>query len=168
MTSPAFKNGDCHHANFFYLCECRFDFTEVLEASTVKDDGPSSPSSTSTTSIAPQDQTSPPNPPRHRQLVSKLHSILRPFLLRRLKTYVCFFIIYYYCCCYLLLLFVFHVIHSHDSDVEIALPKKREFILYCSMTPPQATFYNAVKTKAFTNIGVRLSNVCFSCGLRQM
>ena len=41
-------------------------------------------------------------------IVSKLHSILKPFLLRRMK-----------------------------SDVELALPRKAEIVLYAQMTPHQ-------------------------------
>ena len=52
------------------------------------------------------------------QLISKLHNILRPFLLRRLK-----------------------------SDVDIGIPKKREFLIYTHMTDMQKEYYNAVKSK---------------------
>jgi ATP-dependent DNA helicase len=50
------------------------------------------------------------------QLVQKLHNILQPFLLRRLK-----------------------------HDVELSLPKKREYILYCPFMPAQKAFYNLLK-----------------------
>jgi len=52
------------------------------------------------------------------QLISKLHNILRPFLLRRLK-----------------------------SDVDIGIPKKREFLVYTHMTDMQKDYYEAVKKK---------------------
>ncbi|KAG2388702.1 hypothetical protein C9374_000141 [Naegleria lovaniensis] len=52
------------------------------------------------------------------QLISKLHNILRPFLLRRLK-----------------------------SDVDIGIPKKREFLVYARMTSMQREYYEAVKKK---------------------
>ncbi|ORY02995.1 hypothetical protein K493DRAFT_207530 [Basidiobolus meristosporus CBS 931.73] len=48
-------------------------------------------------------------------IVSKLHHILKPFLLRRLK-----------------------------SDVEFQLPKKREYILYAPMTSKQKEYYDAI------------------------
>ncbi|KAL1953397.1 hypothetical protein VTO42DRAFT_2941 [Malbranchea cinnamomea] len=49
---------------------------------------------------------------RKRNLVSTMHAILKPFLLRRVKT-----------------------------DVEHALPKKREYILYAPLTPEQKELY---------------------------
>ncbi|KAF0977864.1 hypothetical protein FDP41_003186 [Naegleria fowleri] len=52
------------------------------------------------------------------QLISKLHNILRPFLLRRLK-----------------------------SDVDIGIPKKREFLVYAHMTQMQREYYEAVRKK---------------------
>ncbi len=51
-----------------------------------------------------------------RKTVSTLHAILRPFLLRRLKT-----------------------------DVETLLPKKREYILYAPLTPVQKELYRKIK-----------------------
>ncbi|RKP14963.1 SNF2 family N-terminal domain-containing protein, partial [Piptocephalis cylindrospora] len=48
-------------------------------------------------------------------VVSKLHQILRPFLLRRIK-----------------------------SDVETSLPKKREYVLYAPVTPEQRELYDAI------------------------
>ncbi|RCI02341.1 hypothetical protein CU098_009814 [Rhizopus stolonifer] len=48
-------------------------------------------------------------------IVSSLHTILRPFLLRRLKT-----------------------------DVEYALPKKKEYLLYAPLTQPQKNLYDAI------------------------
>eukprot|EP00026_Physarum_polycephalum_P000248 Phypoly_transcript_00248.p1 GENE.Phypoly_transcript_00248~~Phypoly_transcript_00248.p1 ORF type:complete len:838 (-),score=136.55 Phypoly_transcript_00248:415-2928(-) len=133
-----------------------FDFTEVLEASTGPKDadkenvplsndsdlsnGHNNNSSTTitmiTTAISSTPSTTPsssrtnPVTPGRQQLISKLHSILRPFLLRRLKT-----------------------------DVELSLPKKKEIVLYCPMTPPQLAFYTAVKTKALQSKGVRLNNI---------
>lgn len=49
---------------------------------------------------------------RKRNLVSTMHAILKPFILRRVKT-----------------------------DVETALPKKREYILYAPLTPEQKELY---------------------------
>jgi ATP-dependent DNA helicase len=49
---------------------------------------------------------------RKRNLVSTMHAILKPFLLRRIKT-----------------------------DVEYDLPKKREYILYAPLTPEQKELY---------------------------
>ncbi|KAI8973716.1 SNF2 family N-terminal domain-containing protein [Mycotypha africana] len=49
------------------------------------------------------------------QIVSSLHTILRPFLLRRLKT-----------------------------DVEHSLPKKKEYLLYAPLTQPQKDLYDAI------------------------
>ncbi|OBZ90380.1 Lymphoid-specific helicase [Choanephora cucurbitarum] len=49
------------------------------------------------------------------KIVSSLHTILRPFLLRRLKT-----------------------------DVEYALPKKKEYLLYAPLTQPQKNLYDAI------------------------
>lgn len=48
-------------------------------------------------------------------LVASLHAILKPFLLRRVKT-----------------------------DVETDLPKKREYILYAPLTPPQKELYKQI------------------------
>lgn len=48
-------------------------------------------------------------------IVSSLHTILRPFLLRRLKT-----------------------------DVEHSLPKKKEYLLYAPLTQPQKNLYDAI------------------------
>ena len=48
-------------------------------------------------------------------LVASLHAILKPFLLRRVKT-----------------------------DVETELPKKREYILYAPLTPPQKELYKQI------------------------
>ncbi|KAL4795624.1 SNF2 family N-terminal domain-containing protein [Aspergillus venezuelensis] len=52
---------------------------------------------------------------RKRTLVSTMHSILKPFLLRRVKT-----------------------------DVETALPKKREYILYAPLTSEQKDLYREI------------------------
>lgn len=48
-------------------------------------------------------------------LISSLHAILRPFLLRRIK-----------------------------SDVEKFLPPKREYVIYCSLTDSQTTLYQRI------------------------
>ena len=52
---------------------------------------------------------------RKRNLVTSMHAILKPFLLRRLKT-----------------------------DVEHTLPKKREYILYAPLTPEQKDLYREI------------------------
>jgi ATP-dependent DNA helicase len=52
---------------------------------------------------------------RQQQLVTNLHAILKPFLLRRVK-----------------------------ADVERLLPKKREYILYAPLTPMQRELYQAI------------------------
>ena len=52
---------------------------------------------------------------RKRNLVTSMHAILKPFLLRRLKT-----------------------------DVETALPKKREYILYAPLTAEQKDLYREI------------------------
>ncbi|OAL66313.1 SNF2 family helicase/ATPase [Trichophyton rubrum] len=52
------------------------------------------------------------NERRRRNLVSTMHAILKPFLLRRVKT-----------------------------DVESSLPKKREYVLYAPLTPEQKELY---------------------------
>ncbi|KAI9688067.1 MAG: hypothetical protein M1822_001572 [Bathelium mastoideum] len=52
---------------------------------------------------------------RRRSLVSSLHAILKPFLLRRVK-----------------------------ADVEHSLPKKREYILYAPLSQPQRELYQAI------------------------
>eukprot|EP01147_Barroeca_monosierra_P000333 gene333-3700_t len=52
-------------------------------------------------------------------IVSKLHQILKPFLLRRLKT-----------------------------DVEINIPSKKEFVLYASLSPLQKDYYTALIDKS--------------------
>eukprot|EP01027_Heterolobosea_sp_BB2_P013449 GEZU01019409.1.p1 GENE.GEZU01019409.1~~GEZU01019409.1.p1 ORF type:complete len:709 (+),score=260.56 GEZU01019409.1:758-2884(+) len=57
------------------------------------------------------------------QLITKLHSILRPFMLRRIKT-----------------------------DIDINLPKKKELVLYCSLTPAQKRYYSAIKARDFSGI----------------
>lgn len=53
------------------------------------------------------------------QIVTKLHAILRPFLLRRVK-----------------------------SEVENGLPAKREFILYAPLTPTQRDLYQNILDKS--------------------
>jgi len=55
---------------------------------------------------------------RENQLVTKLHSILKPFLLRRIKT-----------------------------DVEMELPKKEERIINTILTPTQHKYYQAIMNK---------------------
>lgn len=55
-------------------------------------------------------------------MVAKLHAILRPFLLRRMK-----------------------------SDVEHMLPRKKEIILYASMTDHQKHFQDLLINKTLEN-----------------
>ncbi|KAF9320593.1 hypothetical protein BG003_005565 [Podila horticola] len=55
-------------------------------------------------------------------IVSSLHHILKPFLLRRIKT-----------------------------DVEHSLPKKREYLLYAPLTPIQKEWYDAVRAREIRN-----------------
>ena len=47
-----------------------------------------------------------------------MHAVLRPFLLRRLKT-----------------------------DVDLSIPTKKETIIYCALTPKQEAFYKGVLNK---------------------
>ena len=86
-----------------------FDFTDVLESG----------SSAGTVSTA-----------LHSELVDKLHDVLKPFLLRRLK-----------------------------QDVEKSLPKKAEVVLYARQTPAQHAFYNAVKNRTFVCQGFSYNNL---------
>lgn len=66
-----------------------------------------------------------------KNLVAKLHDILRPFLLRRLK-----------------------------SDCELMLPDKKEYLLWTPMTKVQRDFYEKVKNKEFDNLKTKnLMNV---------
>ena len=74
--------------------ESFFDFSAVLEKGGHKE-------------IIEQEQKS--------NLVASLHAILKPFLLRRVKT-----------------------------DVETELPKKREYILYAPLTAPQKELYRQI------------------------
>jgi len=57
------------------------------------------------------------------QIIAKLHQILRPFLLRRVKT-----------------------------DVEIELPRKQERIISTPLSPLQATFYRAILNKSLPSL----------------
>ena len=57
------------------------------------------------------------------QVISKLHDIMRPFMLRRLK-----------------------------KDVGLDLPPKREIVLYCGATPKQLERYDAIRTKTFQDL----------------
>ena len=60
---------------------------------------------------------------RRNKVVTKLHAILRPFLLRRLK-----------------------------SDVESNLPKKKEILLWAHMAPPQVSFNQALVDKTIDEV----------------
>jgi len=72
------------------------------------------------------------------QVLSKLHSILKPFLLRRIK-----------------------------SDVETSLPAKKEMILYAHMTATQKR-YNEELRKRTLNVTLRTSSVLLTiCGCLQ-
>lgn len=55
-------------------------------------------------------------------MVAKLHAILRPFLLRRMK-----------------------------SDVELMLPRKKEIILYATMTEHQKNFQDHLINRTLEN-----------------
>ena len=66
----------------------------------------------------------------HSELVDKLHDVLKPFLLRRLK-----------------------------QDVEKSLPKKAEVVLYARQTPAQLAFYTAVKNRTFVCQGFSYNNL---------
>ena len=76
------------------------------------------------------------------QVITKLHSILKPFLLRRVK-----------------------------SDVENSLPGKKEFVLYAQMTQQQQDFNEELRQNTL-NVGaahcLHLAHVslapCFSAG----
>jgi len=57
------------------------------------------------------------------RVVTKLHGILRPFLLRRLK-----------------------------GDVELSLPRKKEILLYAQMVPEQRKFNDALVNKTITEM----------------
>jgi len=57
------------------------------------------------------------------KVVNKLHGILRPFLLRRLK-----------------------------GDVELSLPRKKEILLYAQMVPKQREFNDALVNKTITEL----------------
>uniref|UniRef100_A0A7R9UX16 Uncharacterized protein n=1 Tax=Diacronema lutheri TaxID=2081491 RepID=A0A7R9UX16_DIALT len=74
------------------------------------------------------------------QVVTKLHLILRPFLLRRLK-----------------------------ADVDLSIPPKHEYILYCELTQQQRDVYVAVLERELVtakgslrlqNVLMQLRNVC--------
>lgn len=56
------------------------------------------------------------------QMVAKLHAILRPFLLRRMK-----------------------------SDVEMMLPRKKEIILYATLTEYQKNFQDHLINQTLEN-----------------
>jgi ATP-dependent DNA helicase len=57
------------------------------------------------------------------QVVTKLHHILRPFLLRRVK-----------------------------EDVEIDIPKKQEKVIYTGLSETQHKYYNAIMSKQFEQV----------------
>jgi len=82
------------------------------------------------TSLLEDDAVQNPGQQLHTELVDKLHDVLRPFLLRRLK-----------------------------QDVELEIPRKVEIVLYTQMTPPQRLFYNAVKDKSFVHHGFSYNNL---------
>ena len=85
-----------------------FDFTSVIESSGDDKDGK-----------------------LRTELVDKLHEILKPFLLRRLK-----------------------------QDVEVDLPQKAEIVLFCSLTPTQRALYQALKDHTIAHrCGVSLNNL---------
>lgn len=63
------------------------------------------------------------------QVVAKLHAILRPFLLRRMK-----------------------------ADVEQLLPRKKEIILYATMTDHQKNFQDHLINKTLENHLIEKAN----------
>ena len=90
----------------------RFDFDEVLDESDSKEDREAKLNAISA------------------QLVAKLHTILRPFLLRRLK-----------------------------SDVKnLEIPVKRQVVIYCPFTEAQKVFYDLVKLKDFEKFAQQKGN----------
>lgn len=69
------------------------------------------------------------------QVVAKLHAILRPFLLRRMK-----------------------------SDVEIMLPRKKEIIIYANMTEHQKNLQDHLVNKTLGNYlkeNMSSGKICF-------
>ena len=71
------------------------------------------------------------------QMVAKLHAILRPFLLRRMK-----------------------------SDVEHMLPRKKEIILYACMTEHQKHFQDLLINKTLENYLLERGDhgmICLCC-----
>lgn len=84
---------------------------------------------------------------RKRNLVTTMHAILKPFLLRRVKT-----------------------------DVETALPKKREYILYAPLTAEQKDLYREIlngtgrqylEGKAVERLAAKSGNLSFSSSLKR-
>lgn len=65
---------------------------------------------------------------RKERVVSKLHEILRPFLLRRMK-----------------------------RDVLLTLPEKKEIVVYCSLTPLQQEYYDNAQNKTLKDLLVGLN-----------
>ncbi|KAG0045043.1 hypothetical protein BGZ83_009717 [Gryganskiella cystojenkinii] len=59
---------------------------------------------------------------KNHNVISTLHQILQPFLLRRIKT-----------------------------DVEQSLPKKKEYVIYCPLTPSQKEWYDAALGRDIRN-----------------
>ena len=97
----------------------RFEFANDL--STLEDNNTGSD-----TQLLNQEQSS--------GLVNTLHQILKPFLLRRLKTDGNYLSRYFIFTRFLSLLFF---------AVLMDLPKKREYILYAPLTPKQKELYDA-------------------------
>jgi ATP-dependent DNA helicase len=94
-----------------------FDFSDVIDESKLSLSLKSEPAPT-----APSASSNGGGDSDH-QLVGKLHNILRPFLLRRLK-----------------------------GDVDLQIPKKREIVLYASFNPAQKAFYNAIRMRDFAQL----------------
>ncbi len=74
----------------------------------------------------------------HGVQVSKLHNLLRPFLLRRLK-----------------------------SDVESSLPSKAEIVLYAHMTADQKRLNQQLKDRT-VNVGVHTCCICLTTCISTM
>ncbi|XP_059458922.1 ATP-dependent DNA helicase DDM1 isoform X2 [Corylus avellana] len=67
---------------------------------------------------------------RRAQVVAKLHAILRPFLLRRMK-----------------------------ADVELLLPRKKEIVLYATMTDHQKNFQDHLINQSLENYLIKTANI---------
>jgi ATP-dependent DNA helicase len=78
-------------------------------------------------------------------VVSKLHSILQPFLLRRLKTDGAFFFVFFF------ETLNWSLMPFLSFAVEKYLPKKKEYLLYAPMSEMQHEFYKATLSRDIFN-----------------